>query len=186
MTTHRNVANILLVAFLVCLSSCGGQPAIVKSKESIAKSKPSPQSIPFKYSLHLATSGSLSTPQDDFFMDTTSEYSFRTDQKMSDGTWKSPFGLGYLDPPEEDSLLRFVQNPLLYSIDENDVTPQCPEGDQYALKLYRTDTKQVLFIHTNTCSIEYNLLYGPKRKLFSQFIGYLEFLRKKYRPAFTE
>ncbi len=169
------------------LISCGGGKSIGDSskKSEVQKTAPvSPQMVTYRF--HFTSLGSATKPHDEIWIDTNGQMTFDTQQHMKDGSWRSPRGMAYLEPKDEDSLLTFVRLDILYSIDESDVSPQCPDGDQYGIRMSRSDLKKELFIKTNTCAAEYNLLTGQQRKIFPAFIAFIDRLRDRYRPLYTE
>jgi len=167
--------------------SCGsGKPiANIPRKVDSLKSAVLPNQQ-FKFRLHLKAAGSMTTPHDDINIDTNGQMIFDTQQHMKNGTWKSPHGMAFLEPRDEDTLFSFIKIETLFSIEESDVSPLCPDGDQYSLQIMRTDLKKGLSINTNTCAGEYNLLTGEPRKIYPAFLAYLNRLRDRYRPLFTD
>jgi hypothetical protein len=177
---------LFLFGISFALFSCGGSKS-VSSHDSLAVARvpvQAPQT--FKYRFYFYSLGSLTRPHDEIWIDTNGQMTFDTQQHMHDGSWKSPRGMAYLEPRDEDSLLTFIRQDALFSIDEADVTPQCPDGDQYKIRVYRSDLKKQVSFNTNTCASEFNLLVGQQRKLFPGFIAYIERLRVRYRPLYTE
>ncbi len=169
------------------LISCGGGKPITKViLDTEPEKRTAPIVQPLKYSFHLNASGSVTTPHDDINIDTNGQMIFDTQQHMKDGTWKSPHGMAFLEPRDEDTLLSFIKHDALFSIDESDVSPSCPDGDHYSLQIVRTDLKKRLSVRTNTCAVEYNLLTGENRKTFPAFLAFLNRLRDRYRPLYTE
>jgi hypothetical protein len=177
-----SVIIILSAAFFSCSSS----KSVTTSKSETDQKTVPPPAQTFTYTLRLVASGSLNTPHDEIFLDTSGQITFNTDQRLKKGGWKRPRGLAFIEPRDEDTLLHFIQQEELFSIQESDITPQCPEGDQYLLKIHRSDLKNDLTVNTNTCASEFNLLSGSKRKLFSSFLTYIGRLRDRYRPGFTD
>ncbi|MEP7235745.1 MAG: hypothetical protein ABI778_10665, partial [Ignavibacteriota bacterium] len=101
-------------------------------------------------------------------------------------SWKEPKGLAYLEPRDEDSMLRFISHDELFTIDPADVSPLCAEGDIYTLHVIRSDLKNQLNVRTNTCVFEFNLLTGSQRKIFPELIAFINRIRDRYRPLYTE
>lgn len=178
---------ILFVSATLC--SCGGsKPAPISQtslkKDSIGLVKPA---LPkFKYRFYLGSPASAMRPHDEIWIDTNGQMTYDTQQKLKNGTWKSPRGLAYLERKDEDTLVNFLKYEQFFSIDESDVSPQCADGDQITLTIYRTDLKKELHITTNSCAAEFNLLTGDMRKLYPYFIAFIGRLRDRYRPLFTE
>ena len=185
----RKILLLALFAIIGCggFISCGGGKSVAKypQKPDTLKNAALPAHS-FKYKFHLNASGSMTSPHDDINIDTNGQMVFDTQQHMKDGSWKSPHGLAYIEPRDEDTLLSFLKHDALFSIDESDVSPSCPDGDHYALQIMRTDLKKRLSVNTNTCAGEYNLLTGDQRKIYPAFLAYLNRLRDRYRPLFTE
>jgi hypothetical protein len=184
----KKISTIIFTLLLCGQSiSCGGAQPIQKVAEKAVPQKITPHpTLQFRYRFHLNASGSMTTPHDDINIDTNGQMVFDTQQHMKDGTWKSPHGMAFLEPRDEDTLLSFIKRDILFSIDESDVSPSCPNGDHYSLQISRTDLQKKLSITTNTCAAEYNLLTGDARKIFPAFLAYLNRLRDRYRPLFTD
>jgi len=183
--------RLLSIAFSLAISSMliscsGGKSTSSTAEKTEVKKNVSLPPQTFTYRFHFASLGSMTKPHDEIWIDTSGQMTFDTHQHMKDGTWKSPRGMAYLEPKDEDSLLAFIRQDILYSIDQSDVSPQCPDGDQYSIRLYRSDLKKELSIKTNTCAAEFNLLTGQQRKLFPAFVAYIDRLRNRYRPLYTE
>ena len=177
-------ASILISSGFI---SCGGGAPITKIIKKAEPQKSAAQAVQqFKYRFHLNASGSITTPHDDINIDTNGQMVFDTQQHMKDGSWKSPHGLAYLEPRDEDTLLSFIKHDALFSIEESDISPSCPDGDHYSLQITRTDLKNRLSVTTSTCAAEYNLLTGENRKTFPAFLAYLNRLRDRYRPLYTD
>jgi hypothetical protein len=185
-----NFRSLLVLCFIILsalIISCGGGKSVTDSSKKIEAQKPAsitPQT--FTYRFHFANLGSMTKPHDEIWIDTSGQVTFNTHQHMKDGSWKSPRGFAYLEPKDEDTLLFFIRKDAMYSIEESDVSPQCPDGDQYTIRMSRSDLKKELIIQTNTCAGEYNLLTGDQRKLFPAFLAYIDRLRDRYRPLYTE
>ncbi len=177
-------SSIVLSAGL--FSCSGGKPTIKETLYKEPEKKVAPVVQQFKFKFHLNASGSMTTPHDDINIDTNGQMIFDSQQHMKDGTWKSPHGMAFLEPRDEDTLLSFIKRDALFSIDESDISPLCPDGDHYSLQIVRTDLKKSLSVTTNTCASEYNLLTGENRKIFPAFLAYLNRLRDRYRPLYTE
>ena|SRR5579872_5799938 len=184
-----NAKFFLLTSFVVICAFVGSCSSIkpVASEKKTEEQKPAP-ALPqtFTYRFHFASLGSMTKPHDEIWIDTTGQMTFDTHQHLKDGSWKSPRGFAFLEPRDEDTLLFFIRKNILFSIDESDVSPQCPDGDQYIIRMYRSDLKKELFIRTNPCAGEYNLLTGEQRKIFPLFLAYIERLRDRYRPLYTD
>lgn len=178
---------IVVMVLSVVLLSCGGGKPITKTLQKPELEKSSVPAIQqFKYKFHLNASGSMTTPHDDIMIDTNGQMIFDTQQHLKNGTWKSPHGMAFLEQRDEDTLLSFIKQDALFSIDESDVSPLCPDGDHYSLQIIRTDLKKNLSVSTNSCAAEFNLLTGENRKMFPAFLAYLSRLRDRYRPLFTD
>jgi hypothetical protein len=180
-----------LFFLLFALASCS---LISCSSKSVSKTEEKNESKKvvlitpkmFTYSISLEAPASIKHPHDGFWIDTSGQMTFETDQHMKNGSWKKPRGLAYLEPKDEDSLLTFIRKDAFFSIEESDVSPQCPNGDQYILQLYRSDLNKKITLHTNTCASDFNLLTGEMRKVFPQFLAFIGRLRDRYRPLFTD
>jgi hypothetical protein len=178
---------VLFVSAILC--SCGGSKPVSatkseQKKDSVALVK---TALPkFKYRFYLGSPASAIRPHDEIWIDTNGQMTFDTQQKLKNGTWKSPRGLAYLEPKDADTLVNFLKYDQFFSIEESDVSPQCADGDQITLTIYRTDLKKELHITTNSCAAEFNLLTGDMRKLYPYFITFIGRLRDRYRPLFTE
>lgn len=177
-------ASIVIFSGIV---SCGGGIPTAKITKKTEPEKSIEQTVQqFKYKFHLNASGSMTTPHDDINIDTNGQMIFDSQQHMKDGTWKSPHGMAFLEPRDEDTLLSFIKHDALFSIEESDVSSSCPDGDHYLLQIMRTDLKNRLSLKTSTCAAEYNLLTGDNRKTFPAFLAYLNRLRDRYRPVYTD
>jgi hypothetical protein len=178
-----------MCALILCagLISCSGSKSTTVTQvktDSVKKAPISPQR--FTYRFHFAALGTATRPQDEFWIDTSGQMTFDTHQHMKDGSWKSPHGIAYLEPRDEDSLLSFIKQDILYTIDESDVSPLCPDGDIYTFHILRSGIKKEVSFKTNTCAPEYNLLTGQQRKFFPLFLAFIDRLRVRYRPLYTE
>jgi hypothetical protein len=176
----------LTLALLGCISCSGGKSVSSAQISTSPKTEVPAPPKSFKYRLYFGSQGSMTLPHDQIWIDSTGQMTFDTQQHMKDGSWKSPRGLAYLEPKDEDSLLRFIRQDALFSIEEADVSPQCADGDIYKIHIIRSDLAKELQIQTNTCALEFNLLTGQQRKIFSPFIAFFNRLRDKYRPLFPE
>jgi hypothetical protein len=139
----------------------------------------------FVYNFYMEVYGTETTPHDKIWIDSSGQMRFDHDQLLKNGAWKPVHGLAYLDPKDEDAFLSFIKNNYLYTIHESDITPQCATGEQFVFRISRSDLQQVFSAHTNSCASEYNLLTGEARKLFTPFLEFIQYMRKKYRPEFT-
>jgi len=184
----RSTFFIFLAAFFsVGLFSCSGGKSTSLSQvksDTLKHAAASPQT--FTYRFYFGSVGSMTRPHDEIWIDTSGQMTFDTHQHMHDGSWKSPHGIAYLEPRDEDSLLYFIRQDIIFSIDESDVTPLCADGDQYTIRLWRSDLKREVKFKTNTCAPEYNLLTGQLRKIFPAFIAYIDRMRTRYRPLYTD
>jgi hypothetical protein len=120
------------------------------------------------------------------FIDSTGQMTFTTNQTMKSGQTKTPTGFAYLEPSDDDTLYYFVRQKSLYDIDPSDVKPQCPTGDNLIITLYRPDINKWLKLETNTCAVDFNLLTSTQRRLFQQFLLFIQRLAARYRPGFLE
>jgi len=177
--------KIVVLFFSLIIISCGGSKTSSSAEKLEQKHVPAPVQ-PFTYTLRFVASGSMKSPHDEIYIDSSGQMIFNTDQHLKNGLWKTPRGMAYLEARDEDTLLQFIKQDNLFSIVESDVSPQCPEGDHFTLKIHRSDLKKDLFINTNTCAAEYNLLTGSNRKVFPDFLSFIGRLRDRYRPALTE
>ena len=185
--SFRSASLILLVFLSAQLVSCssGKSTGISQVKADTVKHVASAPQV-FTYRFYFGSVGSVTKPHDEIWIDTSGQMTFDTHQHMNDGSWKSPHGIAYLEPRDEDTMLTFIKQDVLFSIDESDVTPQCPDGDQYTIRLYRSDLHKKISFRTNTCALEYNLLTGQQRKIFPAFIAFIDRMRARYRPLYTE
>ena len=133
---------LLLSAALI---SCSGGKSVTTSEKKVEAAKPVPV-VPqrFTYRFHFIALGSATRPHDEFWIDTSGQMTFDTHQHMRDGSWKSPHGIAFLEPRDEDSLLSFIKQDVLFTIEESDVSPQCAEGDIYTFHILRSDIKKEL------------------------------------------
>ncbi|MDP4219352.1 MAG: hypothetical protein Q8916_02010 [Bacteroidota bacterium] len=179
---------VFIFSLILCnsVNSCSsGKSGISDTgKNSVQNSKA--VSAPMTYRFHFGASGTATKPHEEFWIDSTGKMTFDTRQHMKNGTWKTPRGLSYIEPRDEDTLLYYIKQDALFDIDESDVSPQCPEGESFALRIARSDLKKELAIITNTCASEFNLLTGQQRKIFPPFLAFLNRLRDRYRPLFTD
>ncbi len=185
----RPFLNFSLILLSVIFISCGGgKPAAISS--SVQKSEPTKLTAAsqekFKYRFYFGSLGSLTKPHDNIWIDTAGQMTFDTEQQLKSGGWKSPRGMSFLEPKDEDTLLFFIKQDALFTIEEADVSPQCPDGDIYTIIIYRTDIKKQLSVKTNTCAPEFNLLTGQQRKIFPALLAFIDRIRDRYRPLFTD
>jgi len=180
-----SILTITILGSFIC--SCSGGKTTASSNEK-ANEKMVVQQVqpPFKYRFVFGSLGSLTKHHDNIWIDTTGQMIFDTEQKFKDGKWKSPRGIAFLEPKDEDTLRSFIKQDALFSIEQSDVQPQCPNGDQYILRIFRSDLNKELVLTTNTCASEYNLLSGQQRKVFPALLGFIDRIRERYRPLFTE
>ena len=179
------IAYVLLLAASLGLASCSSMKNTSSDQKgsSLAAHK-GPDTI--KYSFYLRVDGSMSTQPDEIFVDTTGQMTYNTQQHMRTGQWKNPTGFAYLDKTDDDTLFSYINYNKLFDVSEEDVKPQCPNGDQLFLSIYRSDINKKISIHTNTCSEEFNLLSGDVRRAFQELVAFSMRLRDKYRPRFPE
>jgi hypothetical protein len=186
---NKPILLIVKVFFLsLGLLSCGGSGKSLSTSSEQKKDTVKHVQLPssFLYKFYLEAFGTFESPHDKFWIDTTGQMSFDYDQHMQSGQWKKLRGMAFLEVKDEDTLLTFIKDKTLFDIEEADVTPQCPTGDQYVLSIWRSDLTKRLSIHTNFCAAEYNLLTGPQRKLFPKFLAFLSRLRVRYRPGIMD
>lgn len=177
------IFSVLLSSSIVSCSGGKSVSSIEQKKDSVKIVKTSDR---FKYRFYLGSPATANRPHDEIWIDTTGQMTYDTQQKLKNGTWKSPRGMAYLEPKDADTLFNFIKYDKFFSIEESDVSPQCPDGDLITLRIYRTDLKKELHITTNSCAAEFNLLTGDIRKIYPYFIAYIGRLRDRYRPLFTE
>jgi hypothetical protein len=179
---QKIISLILFAAIAGSLASCSSPKTV--SKTEAAKTA---DTLSFRYRFHVLTLGALpGQHHDEIWIDTTGQMRFNSDQHRRDSTWTQVPSMAYLEPRDEDTLLSFLKHAELFSIDESDVTPQCPTGETYSFIIYRSDLKKTVRFKTNTCAAEFNLLTGVKRKLFPGFLAYVDRLRDRYRPSFMD
>lgn len=183
----RLLAVVLFIILSISLGSCGGGKSASTTLQKTESEKViQPIPLTFKYRFHLGTYGSETKPHDDIWIDTSGQMTFDTQQRLKNGNWKTPRGMAYLEPRDEDSLLFFISQDILFSIEQSDISPHCPNGEQFSIRIYRTDLKKELSVVTNECASEFNLLTGTQRKIFPPFIAYINRIRERYRPLFTD
>jgi hypothetical protein len=136
--------------------------------------------------LYFKGTSTLTMPNDEFTIDTAGRVLFTSQQLMSEGNWREPKGVAYLEPKDADTLRMLLLNDSnLYQIKSEDVNGACPEGTML-IKLYRTDRTSPTIIETSTCAAEYNTLYGKTRKDFKVLIRFLHRCRDFYRPMYLD
>lgn len=172
--------SLLVVLFII---GCGTSQEVKKDeghKEAITAD------IPVSYRLYFRASRTLQSPPDEVSIDTTGQMVFVTQQRMSDGTWRSPKGLAFLEPKHADSLIALITDSLLYTIRQEDVISPCPDGADYDIRIERMDKKWTLATRTNTCARTANLLTGERRQLIKRLIDLFEEIRGFYRPRLVK
>jgi hypothetical protein len=170
------------------LISCGGTKSVTKNElrtDSLKKVSTKPTT--FTYRFHVTTLGlGANQHHDEISIDTTGQIMYNAQQHFKNGDWKRVPGMAFIEPKDEDTLLTFIRQDALFSIEESDVTPQCPDGETYSFIIYRSDLKKEIRFKTNSCAAEFNLLTGAKRKLFPGFLAYIDRLRDRYRPQLMD
>src|SRR4051812_25653100 len=97
--------SLLIILTFCGLLSCSSK-TVTKNEEKKEGVKTAPVTPKmFTYSLSLEAPATIKHPHDGFWIDTSGQMTFETDQHMKNGTWKKPRGLAYLEPKDEDTLL---------------------------------------------------------------------------------
>src|SRR5438045_4105453 len=110
------------VIFFAALISCsGGKTASSTTEKTETAKQKNPQT--FTYKFYFGSLGSVTRPHDDIWIDSAGQMTFDTKQHLKSGAWKSPRGLAYLEPKDEDTLLSFIRQDALFSIEQADVSP---------------------------------------------------------------
>ena len=175
--------RILLFLFpALLLLSCA--PSAKTQTQVITDKTPILPVIPVKYEFYFITSRTPTSPPDEISLDSNGQMVAKTQQLMPDGKWKNPKGLAKIEPEDKIALDSLISNDLLYSIMEEDVQPQCPEGSAYIIKIDRKDLKHVFSLKTNVCAITETTLSSSQRVVFRNLMQLFEAMRVKYRPSF--
>lgn len=166
------------------LISCG--PSTKTQNQVENKEKPIISIKPVKYEVYFLASRTSVHPPDEYTIDTNGQMVIVSQQLMSDGNWKKPKGLAFLEPEDKVILDSLVADELLYTIKAEDVLPPCPDGADYSIMVVRKDKKLSLSLKTNTCAMIENTLSGSQRPIIKRLLQLFESMRGKYRPAFKD
>src|ERR1043165_2975861 len=106
------ISRILVIVYLAAVVAGGCNSSSQSTKTTattIEKPQVKKQDSSFVFTLRFRAVKEMSSPYDDFFIDTNGQMIYETKQQMKNGEWRKPKGFAYLNLKDEDSLVNFIR-----------------------------------------------------------------------------
>jgi hypothetical protein len=177
-----NPVLFLSMFAIIGIVGCATTPAV--QKEVIVAQVVQPKiNGPVKFNIAFSASGLGDKPSDAVRLDSDGTMSFATRRRQKDGTWKALTGMAIIEPEDYDSLRRALRDTSIFQATSADLNTNCADGELFTMSIGSTEIKHLIHFEFSSCSVDYNMLSTPARQEFLRLNDWIEYIRKKYRPA---